>query len=424
MARELDIVVFGATGYVGRLVARHLADHAPTDVRIGLAGRSADRLAAVRSDLGSRGRRLAVDGRRRARSRLDGRPCRRRPGWWPPLSAPTSNTGSRWSRPVPAPARTTPTSPARSCSPGPASTASTTSRRPAAPGSCTRAASTRSPPTSASCCCTSGPGADGAGRLEDTTLLVVSMKGGFSGGSIDSVRAQVDAVRADPALSRILADPYALSPDRDAEPGDGAAHGAAYARRVRSGHHARAPGSGCRSVDGTVRDGPLQHPGRTAQQRAGRVGVRPAVSLSRGDERRELRRRAGLCGGVGGGMWLGDVGDAVPAHAGAARPGACPPLGQVRVKRSRREGHFRVEIRTRTSTGARYLAVVAAAGDPGYAATSVMLGQSALCLALDRDRLPTAAGVLTPASALGLPLADRLRAAGFEITVQRVDRPD
>jgi short subunit dehydrogenase-like uncharacterized protein len=41
-----------------------------------------------------------------------------------------------------------------------------------------------------------------------------------------------------------------------------------------------------------------------------------------------------------------------------------------------------------------------------------MLGESALCLALDADRLPERAGVLTPATAMGGVLTDRLRAAG------------
>ena len=50
-ARDLDVVVFGASGFVGRLLAAHLAAAAPEGVRVGLAGRSADRLAAVRSGL-------------------------------------------------------------------------------------------------------------------------------------------------------------------------------------------------------------------------------------------------------------------------------------------------------------------------------------------------------------------------------------
>jgi short subunit dehydrogenase-like uncharacterized protein len=41
-----------------------------------------------------------------------------------------------------------------------------------------------------------------------------------------------------------------------------------------------------------------------------------------------------------------------------------------------------------------------------------MLGESALCLALDRDALPSRAGVLTPSTAMGHALAERLRAAG------------
>jgi short subunit dehydrogenase-like uncharacterized protein len=51
--RELDVVVFGATGFVGRLVAGYLAGHAPGGVRIGLAGRSERRLADARAGLGA-----------------------------------------------------------------------------------------------------------------------------------------------------------------------------------------------------------------------------------------------------------------------------------------------------------------------------------------------------------------------------------
>lgn len=61
-----------------------------------------------------------------------------------------------------------------------------------------------------------------------------------------------------------------------------------------------------------------------------------------------------------------------------------------------------------------------AQGDPGYKATAVMLGESALALALDRDRLPDRAGVLTPAVAMGDALTDRLTAAGFAISVREL----
>ena len=51
--RELDVVVFGATGFAGKLVAEYLAQHAPEEVRVGLAGRSQDRLEQVRAGLGA-----------------------------------------------------------------------------------------------------------------------------------------------------------------------------------------------------------------------------------------------------------------------------------------------------------------------------------------------------------------------------------
>ncbi|MFD9128266.1 saccharopine dehydrogenase family protein [Kitasatospora sp. NPDC059571] len=58
-------------------------------------------------------------------------------------------------------------------------------------------------------------------------------------------------------------------------------------------------------------------------------------------------------------------------------------------------------------------------GDPGYTETAVMLAESALCLAY--DDLPATAGQLTTAAAMGPALIDRLTAAGLRFTV--LDRP-
>ncbi|MCS6857261.1 MAG: saccharopine dehydrogenase NADP-binding domain-containing protein [Sandaracinaceae bacterium] len=52
-------------------------------------------------------------------------------------------------------------------------------------------------------------------------------------------------------------------------------------------------------------------------------------------------------------------------------------------------------------------------GDPGYGATSRMLGESAMCLA--RDLLESRSGFYTPASAMGDALVQRLRQHRFEI---------
>ena len=53
--REFDIVLYGATGFVGKLTAEYLA-RAGGAARIGLAGRSAERLLAVRESLGDAAR--------------------------------------------------------------------------------------------------------------------------------------------------------------------------------------------------------------------------------------------------------------------------------------------------------------------------------------------------------------------------------
>ena len=50
-AREFDIVLYGATGFAGKLTAEYLAK-AGGDARIALAGRSHDKLLAVRETLG------------------------------------------------------------------------------------------------------------------------------------------------------------------------------------------------------------------------------------------------------------------------------------------------------------------------------------------------------------------------------------
>jgi short subunit dehydrogenase-like uncharacterized protein len=51
-AADFDVIVHGATGFTGRLVAEHLARHHP-EVRWAMSGRSADKLAAVRDEIGA-----------------------------------------------------------------------------------------------------------------------------------------------------------------------------------------------------------------------------------------------------------------------------------------------------------------------------------------------------------------------------------
>ncbi|MFD9335505.1 saccharopine dehydrogenase family protein [Streptomyces sp. NPDC060028] len=65
--------------------------------------------------------------------------------------------------------------------------------------------------------------------------------------------------------------------------------------------------------------------------------------------------------------------------------------------------------------GGRRVFTEVSGGDPGYGETAKMLAESALCLAY--DALPGAAGQLTPAVAMGDALLDRLQKAGIRFRV-------
>jgi short subunit dehydrogenase-like uncharacterized protein len=219
---------------------------------------------------------------------------------------------------------------------------------------------------------------------------------------------QWDEVRASPDSRRVVADPYALSPDRPAEPDLGDQRDLQWARFD----------TGLGSWVGPFVMAPLNT----------RV-VRRSNALQGWAYGRQFRYRevTGFGAGPLAPVQAAGVAAAVQAlTAGLAFRPARALLGTVLPKpgegpgdKTRRTGYFRMRVHARTTTGARYLASVEAHGDPGYAATSVMLGETALCLALDRDRLPGRAGVLTPATAMGTALAGRLTAAGHTLTARR-----
>ena len=249
---------------------------------------------------------------------------------------------------------------------------------------------------------------DGAGTLETTTLMVAGLRDSLSGGTFASIMGTVDDVTRDRVARRILGDPYALSPDRAEEPKLG---NESDLRGVK------------RDSDLGVWIGPfLMAPTNTRVVR--RSNALQGWAYGRGFRYREVTkfgtgpmaplRAAGMSAALGG------------LIAGLATPPTKPILkrflpkpGEGPSPAMQRDGFFRMELHTTTSHGARYTATVAAKGDPGYAATSVMLSESALALVLDRDRLPRRSGVLTPATALGEPLLHRLRAAGHTYSVAR-----
>jgi short subunit dehydrogenase-like uncharacterized protein len=73
----------------------------------------------------------------------------------------------------------------------------------------------------------------------------------------------------------------------------------------------------------------------------------------------------------------------------------------------------RFQVTFTAKSGSHRASAAVRGGDPGYGETAKMLSESALCLALDRDRLPNRHGVLTSASAMGDLLIARLQRAGI-----------
>jgi short subunit dehydrogenase-like uncharacterized protein len=58
-------------------------------------------------------------------------------------------------------------------------------------------------------------------------------------------------------------------------------------------------------------------------------------------------------------------------------------------------------------------------GPEAYNATAICVGQAALTIVHDFDRLPAHAGVLTPAAALGSPYLERLNKENVSFKVTR-----
>ena len=403
---RLDIVVYGATGFVGKLTAAHLARHAPDGVRIGLGGRSRQRLEEVRSRLGG--------------SALD----------WPLLVADSHDARALGELAEQARVVATTVGPyarygmplVEACARSGTHYADLTGEMTFVRESIDRH-DARAQQSGARIVHSAGfdsipsdlgvlmlheaVAAAGEGTMEETVLAVTGLRGGLSGGTIESMREQLADLAKDREARRRAADPYSLSPQRDKEPDLGREPDVAPAHRDEMLGQWVAPFMMAPANTRVVRrSNALQDwaYGRRFRYRevmatgAGPLGFAKAAGITAG--------LAAFAGGMAFGPTRSALGLLLP------KPGEGPS------EHTRANGYFRIEIHTRTSTGKRYVGHVAAKGDPGYAATAVMFGESALCLALDGDRLPPRAGVLTPATGLGMALVERLRGQQFTLTAE------
>lgn len=406
-ARQHDVVVYGATGFVGKLLAEYLARNAPTDTRIALAGRSRTKLEEVRRDLP----RAARD--------------------WPVVVADATDEEALRAMVASTTVVATTVGPylryglplARACAEAGTHYADLTGeilfvRK--AIDACDATAKASGARIVTACGYDSIPSDlavhllhrqaqhDAAGGLLDTTLHARA-KGGVSGGTVDSSRAQLEAVSSDRRAVKTLFDPYSLSPDRKGEPDLG---------------KQRDPMSVFRDAATGDWVGPFVMGSFNSRIVRRSNALRGHVYGRRFRYRELSAYGTGLAARQRATVFTAGLGLAMKAMADPrTRPvfdRLAPSPGQGPDEKTRRAGWFSMKVRTTTETGRRYLATVTARGDPGYAATTVMLGEAALCLALDGDRLPPAAGVLTPATAMGDALVDRLRQRDFTLRVEEI----
>ena len=95
-----------------------------------------------------------------------------------------------------------------------------------------------------------------------------------------------------------------------------------------------------------------------------------------------------------------------------------PKPGEGPNKEQRENGFYNILFFGKLSNGKTIKGQVKGDKDPGYGSTSKMLGESAVCLALDSEKTAKVAGLLTPAVAMGDALLARLQAnAGLSFKI-------
>ena len=234
--------------------------------------------------------------------------------------------------------------------------------------------------------------------LAQVHMRVQAMRGGFSGGTIASLLNVVDEARRDPALRRALADPYVLCPPsrsarprqtevrlprRDPDGGDWVAPFVMAAINTRVVHRTNA-------LTGHAYGSDFEYD--------------EAVSTGAG-----LKGRA-LATAMAGGMAAGLLAGALPASRAVLQRFVLPAPGEGPSPEAQRHGRWDLRFSGHGRDGAKLALRVSGDRDPGYGSTGKMFAEAAIALASDRGRRRAPGGFWTPAALLGDALVERLEA--------------
>lgn len=244
------------------------------------------------------------------------------------------------------------------------------------------------------------------GRLDEVRFFAGETRGGFSGGTIASLLTALDEVAQDRSVARVLADPYALTPGfRGPDRRD--ATGVGFDRDLGMW---TAP-----FVMASVNTRVVRRTNQLLDFEYGREFRYSEVS-STGKGPAGLARATAMTAGLGGLM----AALAVRPTRKLLEKRVLPKPGEGPSKEQRERGFFVIRLigKGRSKDGAEITlrGRIEGKADPGYGETAKMLGESALCLALDGIDAP--GGVRTPASTMPAPLLTRLRNAGMVFRVE------
>jgi short subunit dehydrogenase-like uncharacterized protein len=234
---------------------------------------------------------------------------------------------------------------------------------------------------------------------------VRKMKGGFSGGTVASLMATLESSKRDPSMLKTLADPFALTPgftgpaqpsgegvEDDKAAGQWAAPFIMATINTKNVHRTNFLKGHVWGADFTYDEMMLMGPGPAGEKRA---------------------RTAKRSGAIQNAL-LGFA----PTRA-LIRQFALPKPGQGPSKEERETGLYDVLFTGETKDGRVMRAGVKGDRDPGYASTSKMISESAMCLVRDVGPDETPGGVWTPGAALGDKLIARLEArAGLRFALE------
>jgi short subunit dehydrogenase-like uncharacterized protein len=228
----------------------------------------------------------------------------------------------------------------------------------------------------------------------EVKMRVKAIRGGVSGGTVASMLNAVKEVAGNSELRRALANPYALCPpggaarvrqDGNSKPGFDSDFDAWFAP------FAMAP------VNTKV-----VHRSNALSQYAYGAGFRYGEAMLTGQGLSGRAKAYGVAAALGAFV----AASAIPPARWALQR-ILPAPGEGPPPEARKRGFFDLRFLGKTEDGATIRAKVAGDADPGYGSTGKMLGAAALCLAaLDKAEKP--GGFWTPATAFGDMLIDAL----------------